>query len=274
MRPCFPKRKRGQAPPGFSLDVDDNKVPDNVIVFHLKNYRQDPFLKTEGSSKKLSQYLRQDHHIIVNHKKVARICKTENLLLKRRQKKKSKFVKIAQNHQVNRENQVWEFDIKYGYLHGEKRFFFLLAFIDVFTRKIKNWYVGRHCKAQDVLDTLSIGISNNKIEFGNSLVIRSDNGSQMRANLFAQGLKDLPAEHEFIPIRTPNKNAHIESFFSIYDLHLQAQYFWNLNDAYDWTIEFIDFYNNRRIHGSLTMSPDKFTKLTELHGGQQYAQAI
>lgn len=266
--------KRGQAPPGFSFNLQQEKIPDNIITLHLKHYRQDPFLKFEGSSKKLSQYLRQDHQIIVNHKKVARICKQENLLLFRRTKKKSKFIKIAQNHQVTKENQVWEFDIKYGYLHGEKKFFFLLAFIDVYTREIKNWYVGRHCKAQDILDTLSVAIEKNLIGIEDPLILRSDNGSQMRAQVFAQGLKNLPAEHEFIPVRTPNKNAHIESFFSVYDLHLQHQYFWDLTDAYKWTIDFMDFYNNRRIHGSLKMSPEKFTMRTELHGGQDYAQAI
>jgi putative transposase len=78
---------------------------------------------------------------------VARLCKLHGLTLKKRLKKKSKFRKVSKNHNVNRENQVWEFDMKYGYLHGEKRFFFLLAFIDVFNRQIKSWYVGHQCQA-------------------------------------------------------------------------------------------------------------------------------
>jgi hypothetical protein len=71
-----------------------------------------------------------------------------------------------------------------------------------------------------------------------------------------------------------NKNAHIESFFSIVDVHLQEQYFWELKDAYAWTMRFVDFYNNKRIHGSLKMSPVDYSKLTHLHGQEQYAQAI
>jgi hypothetical protein len=35
----------------------------------------------------------------------------------------------------------------------------------------------------------------------------------MRASRFAEALAGLTASHEFIPLRTPNKNAHIESFF-------------------------------------------------------------
>jgi putative transposase len=211
---------------------------------------------------------------VVNHKKIARLCKAHNLLIRSKKKKKSKFNKIAQNHLVTKENQVWEFDIKYGYLHSEKAFFFLLAFIDVCTRKIKGWYVGKNCKAQDLLDTLSIALEGHQITSEDGLCIRSDNGPQMRAKVFIDGLKNLPAENEYIPVMTPNKNAHIESFFSIVDVHLQEQYFWELKDAYAWTMRFVDFYNNKRIHGSLKMSPVDYSKLTHLHGQEQYAQAI
>jgi putative transposase len=105
-----------------------------MIVSHLKYYRSDVFMSVEGGAKVLSKYFKRDHQIIVNHKKLARICKIEGLQLKQRSRKKSKFSSPSKNHNITRANQVWEFDIKYGYLHGERRFFFLVAFIDVFTR--------------------------------------------------------------------------------------------------------------------------------------------
>lgn len=250
------------------------KVKDSQIIEILKYLREDSFLSVEGGSKSLSKYLRRDYGIIVNHKKVARLCKENKLLLKKRGKKKSKFKNCSINHSVTRENQVWEFDLKYGYLHGEKRFFFLLAFIDVFTRGIKGWYLGRHCKADDLLTTFKLALGKHQISPEDQLFIRSDNGSQMSAKIFEDGIKGLPVEHEFIPVRTPNKNAHIESFFSIYDRHLQEQYFWSLRDAYHWTLEFMDFYNEHRIHGSLGMSPVEFAKRKELHGLEKFKQAI
>lgn len=210
----------------------------------------------------------------MNHKKVARLCKIHRLGLKKRGKKKSKFYQMAKNHKVTRPNQVWEFDIKYGYLHGERRFFFLLAFIDVFNREIKGWYLGRHCQAGDLASTLKLALKDHSIMNEDDLIIRSDNGPQMRARVFRKELDQLPAEHEFIPIRTPNKNAHIESFFSIYDRHMQEQYFWTLRDAYEWTMEFMDFYNEDRIHGSLGMSPREFAQETKLHGQEKFMQAI
>ena len=58
--------------------------------------------------------------------------------------------------------------------------------------------------------------------------------------------------HEFIPFQTPNKNAHIESFFSILELEfLSVTYFNNFEEAYEKTHNFIRFYNEERIHGSI-----------------------
>lgn len=44
------------------------------------------------------------------------------------------------------------------------------------------------------------------------LVIRSDNGSQFISHKFEDTCKELNLEHERIPFKSPNKNAHIESF--------------------------------------------------------------
>ena len=58
--------------------------------------------------------------------------------------------------------------------------------------------------------------------------------------------------HEFIPVQTPNKNAHIESFFSILEIEfLCVTYFATFADAYKKTKAFTHFYNEKRIHGSL-----------------------
>ncbi len=61
-------------------------------------------------------------------------------------------------------------------------------------------------------------------------------------------------DHEFIPVQTPNKNAHVESFFSIVESEfIQVRYFHTFADAYSQTHEWVEFYNNYRIHGSIGM---------------------
>jgi putative transposase len=52
----------------------------------------------------------------------------------------------------------------------------------------------------------------------------------------------------------------VESFFSILEIEfLQVRYFKTYADAYKQTAEFINFYNNKRLHGSLNNKTPKET---------------
>jgi putative transposase len=58
--------------------------------------------------------------------------------------------------------------------------------------------------------------------------------------------------HELIPVRTPNKDAHIESFYSILETEcFQVNIFNRYPDAYRIVSNFITFYQTERIHASL-----------------------
>lgn len=96
------------------------------------------------------------------------------------------------------------------------------------------------------------------------LTIRSDNGPQMSSNRFHFYLKKLEQKlsHEFIPPRSPNRNAYIEAFNSILEIEvLQVRYFESFKVVYQGIMEFIEFYNNRRLHGSIGFkSPMMFIK--------------
>lgn len=94
----------------------------------------------------------------------------------------------------------------------------------------------------------------------NELVIRSDNGPQETSYQFYKYISDIGLEHEFIPVQTSNKNAFIEAFFSIFEVQfLQVWYFYSMSDVFDIISRFIEFYNNRRLHGSLKYnSPIEF----------------
>lgn len=155
---------------------------------------------------------------------------------------------------MTKPNQVWQFDLKYGYVDGEGRFFFVLAFIDVVTRKVVGEHIGLNCKSGDLCFALRQSLLKEGITPDHPLVIRSDNGPQMTSREFSKWLAKLETKlhHEFIPVQTPNKNAHIESFFSILELEfLQVRYFRSFAEAYEETKKFIRFYNEERIHGSI-----------------------
>lgn len=249
------KQNTGRPAPGYTLNRDGVIVPDPTLLALIRSYRQKPEFLAGGGNKKLMHYLRRDYGFYVNHKKIARICRENGLSLPCRKKTKvSTWREVSRNRIITQPNELWEFDIKYGYVHEEKRFFFVLAFLDVFTRKVVGFYIGRRCQGGDLSYTLDEALKKEEVGEEGCLVIRSDNGPQMSSRVFHEYLKKLEMKlmHEFIPPATPNKNAHVESFFSILEIEfIRTRYFRTFAKAYEQTTKFIHFYNETRVHGSL-----------------------
>lgn len=256
--------------PGYSLDQQGKKVSDKTIANILKLYRSKVEFVNAGGCRKLSKYLYRDYGYIVNHKKVYRLCKENKLLLPLRKKvSKVSGKRISCNRTISKPNELWELDIKYGYIHGEDRVYFMLIIIDVFVRYVVNYHIGMSCTGKDLVLALNRAIDRHKVN-ASQLVIRSDNGTQMTSKAFIKNVEDYNNEiiHELIPPATPNKNAHIESFNSILEIEfLQVRYFSSYSQAYKETVEFIDKYNTERIHGSLKWNTPNEARTVYLNGG-------
>ena len=87
-------------------------------------------------------------------------------------------------------------------------------------------------------------------------MIRTDNGPQFISHAFEDACDELSLEHERIPPKTPNMNAHIESFHSILERDCYSKNeFDSFTAAHKVVTEFIDFYIHRYLHGSLKDIP-------------------
>ncbi len=256
-----------KSPQGRPLKVtttfDGKIIDDSTIKNYLKNLREKKFFSKIGY-RKLTHYLKRDHDLVINHKKVFRLYCEAGLTLPKKKKTKRQGKKICENRTVTGPNQLWQFDIKYGYIDGENRFFYLMAFVDVFNRKVVEYHIGSHCTAKDILIHLEMALKKDGVNSAN-LVIRSDNGPQMTSYQFKKKIESFGIEHEFTPPSTPNLNAYVESFFSIVDRELfQGRLYESFSEAYEEVIDFIKHYNNERIHGSLKMiTPNEFTERYE-----------
>ena len=139
------------------------------------------------------------------------------------------------NREITTSNSLWEVDVKYGYIHGEDRFFYIASFLDVYDRNIVEYHMGLSCKTEDIIVTLKRVLM--KWELYNketNLVIRSDNGPQFINNKFQYTCKELELEHEKIPFKTPNKNAHIEAFHRLLEDECLSRYeFKSYTEAYE-----------------------------------------
>ncbi len=132
----------------------------------------------------------------------------------------------------------------------------MLSIIDVFDRVVVGQYRGPVCEAKHAVQTL-YGALQNRIESGDTMpVIRTDNGPQFVSKLFGDTCESLEVVHERIPPRTPNMNAYIESFHSLLERDLfSLKSFMTFEEAYEALDHYMDFYNNRKMHGSLKLMP-------------------
>ncbi len=151
--------------------------------------------------------------------------------------------------------------MKYGYIAGEQRFFFLLSLIDVYDRAIVDYHFGLSCEGKHASQILQRALWKRQLfEKVDRPVVRTDNGPQFISHTFGMSCTDFRVEHERIPPKTPNKNAHIESFHSILEKECLARHeFQSYQEAYETVTNYLLFYNQRRIHGSLyDLSPTEF----------------
>jgi len=254
-----PIHRAGRPAPGYSYTQAGERISDEQICEWLME-----FLAGENEAygyRRLTLLLRRIHYLVINKKKVYRLCKKMNVLRPQR-KLLGKYPRVlANNRIITGSNQLWETDIKYGWIDGEHRFFFIMCIIDVFDRAIIAYHIGLTCEAVHLVQITQEALRKRMlISKVDKPVIRSDNGPQFISHLFEDACVSNGMIHERIPPKTPNKNAHIESFHSILELECyRRNEFETYPQTYMIVTAFIQYYNQRRIHGSIyDLSPYEY----------------
>lgn len=263
----------GRPIPGYSVDRGGSKVSDLRIKGYIKKLIQGR--DAAVGYRKLTVLLGRRYNLVINKKKVYRLCKELRILLPQREIKHPVPRKLANNREVTGVNQLWQMDIKYGYVAGKRRHFMLASIIDVFDRNIVAHHRGKSCTAQDIIRIVQKAmLKRNIYNQANGLVIRTDNGPQFISKKFHEFCGQAGLEHERIPNQTPNKNAYIESFHSILELECyRRNCFEDYEAAFKTVDAFIRYYNNDRIHGSLAdWSPKEY--LIKINTGELKPQKI
>lgn len=198
---------------------------------------------------------------MINHKKVYRLCKELDILRPQRKIINKHPKRLAKQAKISKSNQLWQMDLKYGYISGTDSFFFQLSLIDVFDRSIIDYHLGLSCKAKDAVRVLKTSLIKRGLGKGMNLpIIRTDNGPQFTSNIFKETAKEIGMVHERIPVKTPNMIAHIESFHSILESECYRQNEFNsFMEVYAIVLDYMKYYNERRKHGSIKfMAPNEF----------------
>jgi len=246
-----PARRGGRPRPGFVITRDGLPVSDDSVKDLLRSA-----IDGDGypyGYHKLTHWLRREHGLVINKKRVYRLCQEMDILLPRRCRQRRVTRRISCNREVVAVNQVWETDVKYGYISGERRFFFVQVILDVADRMVIDYHIGLTCTAEQAAQTLACALERRKDKLGEQRpVVRTDNGPQFTSKEWQATCDRYGVEYEYIPVHTPNKNAHVEAFHAILQDECLARHeFRTFAEAYMTVVAFIDYYNNRRIHGRL-----------------------
>lgn len=251
----------GRPVPGFSMTKAGIPISDEQIsewLCELVSGESDIY-----GYRKLTLCLQREFDLIINKKKTYRLLKSMDLLQPQRKIRAKHPRRLANNREITASNQLWELDIKYGYITGENRFFFLLCVLDVYDRAVIDFHIGLSCEGQHAAGLIQRSLWKRKLfDTGARPVIRTDNGPQFISHVFEQACLTHETVHERIPPKTPNKNAHIESFHSLLESEcLRRNEFSSYQEAYSTVTSYISFYNERRMHGSLyDLAPEQFRK--------------
>jgi transposase InsO family protein len=176
----------------------------------------------------------QEKQYLINRKKVYRLMDQSNLLLGKVIKTQGKRQWVKHRKIVAEKPMEYIcLDIKYVWVHGEHRHYYLLTVIDVFTRMVLGWILQSSIKQFDVIRLLRTLDLQHSLKGVN---VRNDNGSQFIAHRVRFYLKNTEANQEFTHIATPEENAYIEAYHSIFEREvIQRTEFCGYYDA-KWTV--------------------------------------
>lgn len=199
----------------------------------------------------------------VNHKRILRLMREENLLVRR---KRSKPITTQSNHGLQKYpnlikdftltaiNQIWVADITYIRLGSD--FVYLALIMDLFSRRSVGWALSRNPDSQLTLDALNRAIAlRGKAKIA-GCIHHSDQGVQYASKAYVQRLKEVGIKSSMGEVGNSYENAHAESLNkTIKNEEVWMKEYETLEDVYRNIKEFLEQYNLKRLHSSIGYKP-------------------
>jgi len=165
-----------------------------------------------------------------------------------------RYPNLVQDLEITRPDQVWVADITYIRLRRE--FVYLAVLMDVFTRSIRGWHLGR-----DLDQGLTLAALERALVVAVPQLHHSDQGVQYAATVYVERLQNLGVTLSMAAVGEPRENGYAERLVrTIKEEEVDLSEYQDFADAHQQITRFLDdVYNVKRIHSSLGyLTPREF----------------
>jgi len=165
-----------------------------------------------------------------------------------------RFPNLVQTLEITRPDQVWVADITY--IHLRREFVYLAVLMDVFTRSIRGWHLGR-----DLDQNLTLAALERALAVAVPTSHHSDQGVQYAATAYVQRLQGLGVTLSMATIGEARENGFAERLIrTIKEEEVYLSDYQDFADARRQIARFLDdVYNIKRIHSALGyLTPTEF----------------
>ena len=162
---------------------------------------------------------------------------------------------VARQFRAPAPNRLWVADLTYVKTHSG--WVYVAFVVDVCSRYVVGWQVSRSLRTDLALDALEMGLWARRTQEITGLIHHSDRGVQYLAIRYTERLAEAGAVPSVGSRGDSYDNALAESFNGLYKTELirHAGPWRSLEDVEYATLEYVDWFNHRRLHGELGMIP-------------------
>lgn len=246
--------------------VSARAAQDQILVSQLQI--QHAFHRSSYGTRRHATELSEACQVHVGRKRARRLMATAGVAAKQRRAykittKSDHNYPVAENllnrqFEVQAPNQVWVGDLTY--LPTSQGWLYLVVVIDLFSRKVVGWSIGKYATRRLVLEAITMAISRRGVQA--EQMFHSDRGCQYASKDYRRLLRSCGFRCSMSRKGNCWDNAVAESFFATLEKELLVDLRGNDRDTVaEHVFAFIVYYNTYRRHSTLgNVAPNQYER--------------